>query len=97
MFDYFSSTRKANQILARVAKTAFASEYTKTIVEYQGTSASLASRKIILRLSKLDSTRWKVCAPLVKSTGSLVKRSSLQMIILIPQQHQTKYLQELQN
>ena len=60
MFDYFSSTRKANQILARVAKKAFACEDTKTIVECQGASASLASGKIILRLSKLDNTIWKV-------------------------------------
>ena len=85
MFDYFNSTRRANQILARVAKKAFKSAETKPTVKCQGTSASLASGKIILKLSKLDSTRWKVCAPLVKNTESLVKRSSLQIIILIPQ------------
>ena len=73
MFDYFNSTRKANRILAGVKK-AFKSEDTKTIVEYQGTSASLASEKIILRLSKLDSTVWKVCTSLVKNTGNSIKK-----------------------
>ena len=72
MFDYFNSTRKANHILARIAKTAFNSAETKPIVEFQGTSASLASGKIILRLSKLDSTVWKVCAP--KKTESSGKK-----------------------
>merc|ERR1712200_45700 len=68
MFDYFNSTRRANHILARIAKTVFNSAETKPIVECQGTSASLASGKIILRLSKLDSTVWKVCAPSAKET-----------------------------
>ena len=66
MFDYFNSTKKANQILARVAKKAFKSAETKPTVKCRGNSTCLASGKIILRLSKLDSVRWKVCAPLKK-------------------------------
>ena len=66
MFDYFNSTRRANQILARVAKKAFKSAETKPTVKCRGNSTCLASGKIILRLSKLDSVRWKVCAPLKK-------------------------------
>ena len=64
MFDYFNSTRKANQILAGVKK-AFKSEDLETVVECQGNSASLVSGKFIFRLRKLDSIMWKVCAPLV--------------------------------
>ena len=68
MFDYFNSTRKANHILARIAKTTFNSAETKPIVECRGTFASSASEKIILRLSKIDGTAWKICAPLVMVT-----------------------------
>ena len=72
MLDYFNSTRRANQVLARIAKTAFAYEETKPFVECQRNSSSLDSGKIILRLSKLNSTKWKVWAPLdSKKTGSL--------------------------
>ena len=68
MFDYFNSTRRANFILARIAKKAFNSAETKPIVECRGNSASLVSKKITLRLTKIDNTIWKVCAPLVRVT-----------------------------
>ena len=70
MFDYFNSTRKANQILARIAKIAFNSEETKPIVACHENSSSLDSGKIVLKLSKLNRTMWKVSTPLAKKTES---------------------------
>ena len=71
MFDYFNSTRRANQILARIAKTAFNSAETKPIVECH---ENLASGKIVLKLRKLDSSMWKVCAPVAKKIESSCKK-----------------------
>ena len=72
MFDYFNSARKANQILARIAKKAFNSEETKPIVECNENSGSLDSGKIVLKLSKLDSTMWKVSALKTENSGEKV-------------------------
>ena len=64
--NYFNSTRIADQILARVAKSIFT---TADIIDCQET---LDCDKIISRFTKLDKATWKVCAPLdIKKTESV--------------------------